>query len=795
MKISYNWLKDFVDIDADPEQLTGSLTTAGLEIESLSSRSVPDGVVVARVVSVEKHPNADKLSLCTVDTGGGNLVRIVCGAPNVREGLIAPLATEGTVIGPDMLVKKTKIRGVESSGMLCSERELGISDDHSGLMELDETYAPGTRLRDVFPDDHVFDLEITPDRGDCLSIKGVAREVAAITGKPLKAASRSPVESGESVDKQISVKIHDAQRCPRYMGRLVTGVTIAPSPAWLKQRLSACGLRPINNVVDVTNYILLQFGQPMHAFDYAKIRGKTITVDRVTKDRTYTTLDGVERSLVDGDLLICDAEGPVALAGIMGGAGSEISDATTDVFLECAYFQPAGIRRTSKRLGLSTESSYRFERGVDPESGLEEALDTAAELIRELGGGEVAAGVIDAQPEPMPRRTITLRLPQVKRVLGIEVGVAQARAYLEGLGMVCTAEDRDTLTFDTPLFRHDIEQEIDLVEEIGRLYGYDNIPTSEYAEVNLTTVIDPLEKRSDALRNALAYFGLNELVTNTMTSDKIRALLTPDREAVTLLNPISPEMAQMRTTLLGSHLQVLAHNLNRKSIGNRYFELGAVYLPRPGEKLPEERTVLGVLIEGDYVAAGWQSPAVQSNFFVLKGVLEHAAALGEMGAMQFEQCPEQVGWFDDEAAAVRSDKGVTGVAGKVRREILDWFDIKSTVYYAELDIEAILHEKPTLRQFEELPRFPAVERDFAFVMPEEITAGTVEARIRGISDLVEAVSPFDVYRGEKLADGHKSIAFSVRLRSRERTLTDQEAEKVSQAIIEDLRAELGLELR
>ncbi len=795
MKISYNWLKDFVDIDVDPEQLTGSLTTAGLEIESLSSRAVPQGVIVARVVSVEKHPNADKLSLCTVDTGNGNQLQIVCGAPNVREGLSAPLATEGAVLGQDMVVKKTKIRGVESRGMLCSERELGISDDHSGLMELDESYVPGTQLKEVFPDDHVFDLEITPDRGDCLSIKGVAREVAAITGKPLKSAARVPVESGGGIEQQIGVEIHDAERCPRYMGRLVKGVTIAPSPAWLKQRLSACGLRPINNVVDVTNYILLQFGQPMHAFDYARIRGKKITVDRVREDRTYTTLDGVERSLVDGDLLICDAEGPVALAGIMGGAGSEISESTTDVFLECAYFQPAGIRRTSKRLGLSTESSYRFERGVDPEAGLEEALDTAAELIRELGGGEVAVGRIDAQPRPMPRRNITLRLPQVKRILGIEVDAAQARAYLEGLGMACTAEDGPSLTFDIPLLRHDIEQEVDLIEEIGRLYGYDTIPTSEYAEVNLTTVLDPVEKRSDTLRNALAYFGLNELVTNTMTSDKLRAALTPDREPVRLVNPISPEMAQMRTTLLGSHLQVLAHNLNRKSVGNRYFELGSVYIPHGGRKLPDEHTVLGIIIEGDYVAGAWHTPAVQADFFVLKGVLEHAAALGEMGVLHYERCPEEVVWYEDEAAAVRSDKGVSGVAGKVRREILDRFDIKSTVYYAELNIEPLLHRRPALKQFQELPRFPAVERDFAFVMPEATTAAAIAERIHGISALVETVTPFDVYRGEKLAKGTKSIAFSVCLRSRERTLTDQEAEEVSRAIVEDLKTALGVELR
>jgi phenylalanyl-tRNA synthetase beta chain len=795
MKVSYQWLKELVDFDQDPQTLATLLVGAGLEVASVTPRAVPAGVVVAHVKATERHPNADKLSVCTVDAGTGEDLQIVCGAPNVTAGLRVPCATIGTVIAPDFVIKKAKLRGVESSGMLCSERELGVGDSHEGLMVLGEEHAPGTPLNQLFPDDWIIEIEITPNRGDCLSIKGVAREVSAVTGKPLRKLNSPCTEAGESLDDAIRVVIEDAERCPRYMGRLVRDVRIGPSPAWMKNRLSACGMRPINNVVDITNYILLLFGQPMHAFDYRQIGGKTIVVKRAQDGQAFVTLDGTERTLTAEDLLICDARRAVALAGVMGGQNSEIADSTTEVFLECAYFQPAGVRKTSRRLGLVTESSYRFERGVDPAEGLAEALETCAELIRTLAGGSVAKGVVDACPSPVQPKTVQLRQPRIARVLGVDVGAEQASAYLEALNMPCTARAGDTLTFSVPPYRHDIFAEIDLIEEVGRMYGYDNIPPREHSSVALNQPVQYVDGRSDRVRDVLAFAGLSEAITPTLVPEKWRALLTPDQDAVKLLNPVSPELAQMRTNLLGSMLQVLVHNQNRRAVGNHLFELGTVYLPRPGKKLPEERVKLAVLLEGDFVAGSWGTPPVPGTFYTLKGILARLSQLAGFGPMSVGPCGEQSGWFTEEAAEVRCGGRVSGVMGRVASQVLDAFDARGAVYYAELDVQDALSEKPPIQAYESLPRFPPVERDLALVMPEELPSSVATELIQNASELVESVSVFDVYRGDKLPGGRKSLACSVRLRSKERTLTDKDADGVFARILQTLREAHDIQLR
>ncbi|MBD3347171.1 MAG: phenylalanine--tRNA ligase subunit beta, partial [Chitinivibrionales bacterium] len=432
MLIPLQWLKDFVDITVPVDELTDAITRAGLEVASVKEMHIPSGIKVAKILGLRPHPNADKLKLCDVDAG--KKMTIVCGAPNVVEGMYAPLATIGTVLSPEFTVKKAKIRGVESSGMLCSEKELGISDDHSGIMALSEEFEPGKELSEYFPGDSVIEIEITPDRGDCLSMLGVAREVSAVLGLPLKNTVKHPEESEGKIHDLISVEIKNPSACPRYLGRMVTGVTIGESPEWMKRRLREAGLRPINNVVDITNYILLHFGHPMHAFDYDKIEQKKIIVDNAQQGQKFMTLDEVERELISNDLLIYDGEKSVALAGIMGGAGSAISESTTDVFLECAYFDPVTVRKTSKRLNLSTDSSYRFERGVDPEQGLVDAIDTAAEFLRLYAGGTVVPGCIDECPQPLEKRTVPLRPAQVCRLLGVTVEKDTIISYLSSLG-------------------------------------------------------------------------------------------------------------------------------------------------------------------------------------------------------------------------------------------------------------------------------------------------------------------------------------------------------------------------
>jgi phenylalanyl-tRNA synthetase beta chain len=794
MKIVCSWLKEVVDIHVPAEELADALTGAGLEVASLRHIRIPAGVVVGKILAVEKHPNADRLSVCTVDAGMDAPLTVVCGAPNVAPAMLAPLALEGAVLGPDFIVKRAKIRGVASSGMLCSGSELKLTDDNSGLMRLPADCRPGEPLSTYFPDDAVIEIEIVPSRGDCLSIIGVAREVAARYGLPLKSMTRLPAETaGEAVSAAISVAVTAADACPRYAGRLVRGVTIGPSPDWMKRRLSLAGLRPINNVVDVTNYILLQFGQPMHAFDYACIKGGRITVRKAGEPLIFTTLDTTERRLVADDLLICDGERPVALAGIMGGAGSEITDATTDVFLECAFFTQSGIRRTAKRLGLSTDASYRFERGVDPGEGLIAALDTAASLIAELGNGNVAQGRIDCYPHIIEPRTVMVRTSRVTRVLGHAFSQEKVAGFLSSIGLHCEKQDADALLCTIPVFRHDLVAEEDLIEEVGRLHGYDAIPAAASATVSLTTELPAREQAMDLIRHTLAYAGFNETVTNSFTSEQRRALCTPALQPVALLNPLSPDMAQMRTTLAASQLEVLAYNLNRKNRNNKFFELGRIYEALPnGERAETE--VVALLLEGNWAPATWHTPAVPCDFFTLKGVLASLAEhLG--GALTVQPAALKPPLFGDDAVSVSIGDYIRGTAGSLSRSLLDHFDIAGDVYYAELAVSNFLAAPRRVAAFTPLPRFPAVERDFCFVMPESVSAGAIAQEIYRTSPLVEEVRPFDIYRGEKIGAGQKSIAYGVSLRSPEKTLTDKEAEAVADAVISSVAQKFGAALR
>jgi len=794
MKVLYSWLKDLVDTNMSIEDTARILTKTGVEAGSIVKRQIPRGVVVARVLSKVKHPNADKLSLCSIDAGGEFPLQVVCGAPNVAEGMTVALATIGTTIG-SLTIKKAAIRGVESSGMLCSEHELGISDDHSGILPLSSHYRPGTILAEYLPDEETFEVEITPNRGDCLSMLGLARELSAKLGAPLKGTTKRPSEGPEPVAKFISVEVKAPEACPRYTGRFIRGVTVGPSPEWLARRLTAAGLRPINNVVDVTNYAMLHFGHPMHAFDYQTIAGRKILVRRATAGQRFVTLDEVERTLTGDDLLVCDAEKPVALAGVMGGLKSGISSSTTDVFLECAYFDPVGIRKTSKRLGLSTDSSYRFERGVDYGGGLVDALDTAAQLIAELAGGDVAAGRIDAYPAPIAQHSIRLRPTQVNRVLGVQISREQIVKTLAALGIAQTGQESDSLVFAAPSHRHDLTIEADLIEEVGRMYGYDNIPSTTTATVWLDTQHNSADQRANAIRTALAGVGLNEIATNSMVSPRKHNALAPDRAAVALLNPLTPDMSQMRTSLLGNMLETVAYNLNRRNHGNRFFEIGRTYVAVDGSELPRERDVVAIGLEGAYWPAAWNTPALDNSLFVLKGVLTQLAASAGMGQPQFDVQSPREHAFDEECAVVKMGAGTCGTLGKVRTDTCKSFDIKTVVYYAELDITEFLQNEPSQPRYTSLPRFPAVERDFCFVMASSVPAEEVCSEIRRISPLVEETRPFDLYQGEKLGVGKKSIAYSVRLRSNERTLTDKEADAVSQSIVSTVSQKFGATLR
>jgi phenylalanyl-tRNA synthetase beta chain len=795
MKIVYSWLRDFVDIDVPAEELAEALTGCGLEVASIEKRSTPEGIVVGKVLEKVKHPNADRLSVCKVDAGTGTPLTIVCGAPNVREGLTIPCATIGTRFDDDFTIKKSRLRGVESFGMLCSERELGISDDHEGLMELPSEWIPGTPISEHFPDEAIIEIELTPDRGDCLSYIGVAREIAARFGLPLKSTAKPPQEnSSDPVDKAITVTIDAPDRCPRYTGRLVRGVTIQPSPQWLQSRLALAGIRPINNVVDITNYMLLHFGQPMHAFDYTQIGKQSIIVRTAGSDQTFKTLDDIDRALLADDLVIADGNSPVALAGIMGGAGSEIADTTRDVFLECAFFEPTGIRKTGKRLALSTDSSYRFERGVDPDESLIAAVDTAAALLTDLAGGTVAQGRIDNYPTPLERRTIEVHPSKVSAVLGAPFSADQIVAFLQPLQIDCTRTGDDLITCTVPLFRHDITIEEDLIEEVGRCYGYDNIPVSDSVTLSLTTKLPTVERITDTIRQALAYCGFHEAVTNSMTSGKKLELITPEKTAVPLLNPLTPDMAFMRTTLAGSLLDITAYNCNRKNANNRFFEIGTVF-DLPAADQYRERTVIALLIEGNIWGPTWNNAPLPVSYYILKGLIEAFAAHLGFTACAFTKPQSAPAYFGSEVAAVTIGSEISGFAGEISKAIREAFEVKTPVCYAELDITDLLKGSLPVKSYKPLPRYPALERDFCFVMDEALSTAAVTGAIGGLSELIEEVIPFDVFRGEKLGAGKKSITFSIRFRSPEKTLTDKDVEKLCEEIIGTVAKEYGAVLR
>lgn len=795
MKIVYSWLKDIVDITVPAADCADALTSVGLEVAGVQSIRVPAKIKVAKLLSVARHPNADRLTVCTVDAGGASPLTIVCGAPNVKEGMLAPLAVEGAVLGPEFTVKRAKLRGVESFGMLCSERELGLSDNHGGIMSLPAHFTIGKELSDYYPDDAVIEIEIVPSRGDCLSVIGVAREVAARFGLPLKETAIRPFETAnDPVTAAITVDVIDGNACPRYMGRLVRGITIKPSPEWMQRRLTLAGLRPINNIVDSTNYLLLHFGQPMHAFDYRNIVGRTITVKRAGSDQQFTTLDASARALIAEDLLIADRERPVALAGIMGGAGSEISPSTTDVFIECACFDPVTIRRTSKRLGLSSDSSYRFERGVDPDKGLIDALDTAASLMQQLGGGTVAAGRIDVVTHPLVRRTILIRPGRAGKVLGEPFTPDQIVHHLSSIGCGCDKKNADTIQCTVPLFRHDLVIEEDLIEEIGRLHGYDVIPAADHARISLDAGSGDAESAVDTLRYALAYAGFNEVMTNSLTSQKVISLLTPDIQPVTLLNPLSPEMAVMRTTLAATMLEALSYNCNRKNSNNKLFETGKKYEQLPSGET-RERDVLGILIEGDWIPASWQAPAIPTDFFLVKGILETLADATGQRDLSISPLSDATPLFGAESVTLRIGSTIIGIAGKLSTPTKQSFNLKTDVFFIECDITDFLLTPAVKPRFTTLPKFPAVLRDFCFVMPDTLLAGAIADEIRSLSPLVESIRPFDLYRGDKLGPNLKSIAYSVQFQSNDMTLTEKEIDPLCATIIRTMERKFGAKLR
>ena len=852
MNISLTWLSDYVAHGLSADALGEALTMSGLELEEIT-RSGPSwlasdpGVVVGRVLEVRPHPNADRLRVCEVDLGpdhgGGEPVQIVCGAPNVAAGQAVPVATvgstldlparDGSGVGP-VVIKKGKIRGELSLGMICAEDELGLGDDHDGILVLDEGAAVGQPFADYLaergelPGDAVLDLAVTPNRPDATSHIGVARDVAALTGRPLTRPEVSVPVVGGDAENLVSVTVEAPEACPRFVGMVVEGVAVGPSPSWLQERLRAVGLRPISNVVDVTNFVMLETGQPLHAYDLDRLADARVVV-RQTDGETFTTLDGVERTLPAGTTVVADGDRTVGIAGVMGGLDSEVTEATTRVFIEGATWDPAAIRRTAKALGLQTDASYRFERGSDPEMP-PYAVARAASLTAELGGGTVVEGRIDENPVPHQPRTVPIRPSRVAHVLGTPIPRDEIVRLLEAIGFGVGAERRTSLdafaesvmreegvdaaveeateaglVVTVPSFRPDVEREIDVIEEVARLWGYDRLPTPASTPVPLVPAGDAPSARLLAdVRGRLAALGAREIATNSLvpreTADRFADAdwTGLDGPVIETLNPISQEMAALRPSLLTGLLGAIAYNQARGADRLELFEAGRVYRRAPSTEGAvegyHEHTSLAVGLSGQ-TAAGWNAEARDLDVYDLKGLV--GAVLDGLGVSDVVETPHpEPGALTAYALDLEVDGTRIGRLGRVSDDLAARYDLTAPTFVAELDWDrvAALASAGDVR-YTPISRFPTVERDLALVIPESQPAGPVlDAIRRAGSPLLQSVRPFDVYRGEHVEAGEKSLAVALRFGA-DRTLRDQEVEGRVRRIVKGLEAQFGARLR
>jgi phenylalanyl-tRNA synthetase beta chain len=800
MKVSLKWLKEYVDIDLPPAEIASRLTMAGLEVKGIQVIGGSwDNIVIGQIVAVNRHPNADRLSLPTVDLGTEQAT-VVCGAPNLKVGDKIAFARVGAQLidghtGEVIRLKSAKIRGVVSSGMVCSEKELGISDEHEGILVLPDEAPIGRPLADYLGD-AILNLEVTPNRPDCLSVIGIAREIAALTEKRPHLPEVVYEELGEPIEREIVVELPAPDLCPRYCASLVTWVKVAESPVWMQQRLLASGMRPINNIVDITNYVMLEYGQPLHAFDYERIRGKKIMARRATKGETIVTLDGIERVLAEDMLVIADGERPVAVAGVMGGANSEVTKETTAILLEAASFNPASIHYTSRKLGLPSEACMRFERGISPELTLP-ALRRATQLLVQLAGGQAAKGLVVVQSGKPDQKPILLSTGETKRILGVDFSLDQIVGVLTSLGFACqpTVSASEVLV-TAPYWRSDIHLAVDLIEEVARITGYDRIPTTLLSQSIPRQNPSPILKLERELRQRLTGYGFQEAISPSLVSlDALRKLSAESHEVkpapLRLSNPMSAEQEYLRPSLQANLLAVLVANRRFEEGGIRLYELGKVYIPRP-EGLPEERSVLCGVISGPKIEKWWRGGAEVADFFDAKGVVE--GLLRQFGVEAiFEPSSDESLHSSQQAAVVIGGK-IVGVVGEVHPKVRENFEIAEPAYLFEIDLAALLPFTTVQKAFQPIPRFPAVVRDIALVVGVEVTHQRVCDIIRTFS-LVERVSLFDVYSGEPVPAGKKSLAYRITFQSPTQTLTDEEVNKVLQQILDRLSREVNATLR
>ena len=813
MKLSYNWLKEYLKCDLSPEQVAEAMTSIGIEVDSVEMQEVIPGglkgVVVAQVLTCEPHPDSDHLHVTTVNDGTPEPVQVVCGAPNVAAGQKVLFAQLGTVLPGDFKIKKSKIRGIESFGMICAEDELGIGTSHAGIMVLPEDAVVGTSAKEYLQlkDEAVIEYEITANRIDAASHIGVARDLYGyLRSKDIPAQLCIPsVEAfKEGAGESIPVEVLDTDGAPRYVGITVKGVEVAPSPEWLQERLLSIGLKPINNVVDISNFVLFETGQPLHTFDASKVGGKVI-VRRAAEGEPIKTLDGIERKLHACDMVIANTAGPMCIAGVFGGEDSGVTDSTVDVFIEGAYFDPVSIRKTAKSQQLSTDASFRFERGADPEAA-PYAARRAALLIREVAGGEVIGQVREVYPARIERARIALDYNRIEHFIGKKIGHDTIEKILEGLNYQFVEKKADGAVVAAPTYMVDVTRECDVVEEILRIYGYNNIelPQNLRMSVNPSAQPDP-EATRNAISNWLAANGFVETMNNSLTKEDYYTKLEtfPAEKCVHIVNPLSQDLNVMRQTLLLNGLEVVAYNLNRQATSLKFFEYGSVYQRRPetdGTTLAgyEEHRCFSLFISGtpDKV---WRSPAQKSNFFLLKGYVEALMARYriDVNTLAMGAAPSDVFSEGLTYSLPGKEPKLLATLGTLNPTLCKRFGIKQPVFAAEINWEVLFSLiKRDKFSFKELPRFPEVRRDLALLLDEGVAYADVrQCALRAGKKLIKNVSLFDVYRGEKIPAGKKQYALNFVLQDPERTLTDNEVESTMNNVLTALQNQFGATLR
>lgn len=820
MNISYNWLKEYLDFDLQPDEVAAALTSIGLEtggVEEVQTiKGGLEGLVIGEVLTCEDHPNSDHLHITTVNVGGEAPLQIVCGAPNVAAGQKVVVAVNGTKLYDGdqcFTIKKSKIRGVESNGMICAEDEIGIGTDHSGIIVLPADAVVGTLAKDYYnvKSDYVLEVDITPNRVDATSHYGVARDLAAYlkqAGKP--AALRLPSVEAFKIDDEtpaIEVVVENEEACLRYSGVTIKGVTVKESPEWLQNRLRVIGLRPINNVVDVTNFILHELGQPLHSFDAAKIKGNKVVVKAVEAGTKFVTLDGVERTLTDRDLMICNTEEPMCIGGVFGGLDSGVTEQTTDVFLESACFHPTWIRKTARRFGLNTDASFRFERGLDPNNTIY-VLKRAALLIQELAGGKITGAIQDVYPKVVEPYRVEVSYAKINSLIGKEIPVETVKSIVDILEMKIESETAEGLCLRVPVYRIDVQRDVDVIEDILRIYGYNNVEFNEEVKACLSyqTPTDHSYKMQNLISEQLCGCGFNEIMNNSLTRSAYYSDLTvyPEKNCVRLMNPLSADLNVMRQTLLFGGLESAEHNMKRRRGNIRFYEFGNCYQydetkKKEGETLAgfSEDYRLGIWLAGNRVENSWAHPNEKTTVYELKAYVENVLSrLGlNLGKLVFGVLTDDI--YSAGLSITTQSGRRLGSLGIVSKKILKAMDIDVEVYFAELSWTALMKEtKKNKVTYTEISKFPAVKRDLALLLDKSVAFADIE-KIAGESErkLLKSVTLFDVYEGKNLPAGKKSYAVSFYLQDDNKTLNDKQIDAIMKKIQTNLEQKLGAQLR